>query len=448
MKKLSLYIGVVIIATVLSPTLVFASVWEIEIVDSAGWITLNSLAIDSLDKVHIIYSGDYELKYATNFLGSWAIESVACIGGGYENEKLATSLALDSNDKVYMGYYGCDGDGNYTTNASGSWVTESTGVGPEGISLALDSNDKVHFIGFRYLYSGPFWTQESFEYATNASGLWVVENLDVLGSYSSLAVDSNDKIHIIIISSANLLYITNASGSWVTESTGVVGPEGISLALDSNDNAHISYANRGFNYSIGYATNASGAWVMEPIDSITTSYQSALALDSNDKVHIGYCDWNTGEIKYATNTSGSWVVEKVDTVGYYSYVSLALDSLDRIHISYSDYYSYNHSDLKYARQYDVIDSDDDGIPDNEDNCPNTSNPSQANSDNDSHGDACDNCPDVDNENQADSDSDGIGDVCEPLSAADIPTLSEWGMIIFMTIIMGLGVAALFRRRLE
>jgi hypothetical protein len=96
----------------------------------------------------------------------------------------------------------------------------------------------------------------------------------------------------------------------------------------------------------------------------------------------------------------------------------------------------------------VIDSDDDGIPDNEDNCPNTSNPSQANSDNDSHGDACDNCPDVDNENQADSDSDGIGDVCEPLSAADIPTLSEWGMIIFMTIIMGLGVAALFRRRLE
>ena len=112
MKKLSLYIGVVIIATVLSPTLVFASVWEIEIVDSGGWITLPSLAIDSLDKVHIIYSGDYELKYATNFLGSWAIESVACIGGGYENEKLATSLALDSNDKVYMGYYGCDGDGN------------------------------------------------------------------------------------------------------------------------------------------------------------------------------------------------------------------------------------------------------------------------------------------------------------------------------------------------
>ena len=34
------------------------------------------------------------------------------------------------------------------------------------------------------------------------------------------------------------------------------------------------------------------------------------------------------------------------------------------------------------------------------------------------------------------------------SSASIPTTGEWGMIIFMTIIMGLGVVTLFRRRLE
>jgi len=59
-----------------------------------------------------------------------------------------------------------------------------------------------------------------------------------------------------------------------------------------------------------------------------------------------------------------------------------------------------------------IDSDNDGIPDDEDNCPDTSNASQKNSDADSHGDACDNCPYTDNENQIDSDNDGIGDVCK------------------------------------
>jgi F0F1-type ATP synthase assembly protein I len=34
-----------------------------------------------------------------------------------------------------------------------------------------------------------------------------------------------------------------------------------------------------------------------------------------------------------------------------------------------------------------------------------------------------------------------------IGAASIPTTSEWGMIIFMTIIMGLGVVTLFRRRM-
>jgi hypothetical protein len=88
-----------------------------------------------------------------------------------------------------------------------------------------------------------------------------------------------------------------------------------------------------------------------------------------------------------------------------------------------------------------VDTDEDGIPDSSDNCPNTYNPQQKDADGDSAGDACDpvpgcgygcgqaacegdadmdgvpdaadNCPDFYNPKQKDADNDGIGDPCDP-----------------------------------
>tara|TARA_Y100001954_G_scaffold111269_1_gene120655 strand:- start:102 stop:2669 length:2568 start_codon:yes stop_codon:yes gene_type:complete len=61
---------------------------------------------------------------------------------------------------------------------------------------------------------------------------------------------------------------------------------------------------------------------------------------------------------------------------------------------------------------DDADADGDVVPDGCDNCPNDSNLDQVNSDDDSFGDACDNCPYADNQDQANSDSDTLGDVCD------------------------------------
>ena len=71
------------------------------------------------------------------------------------------------------------------------------------------------------------------------------------------------------------------------------------------------------------------------------------------------------------------------------------------------------------------DVDQDGIADADDNCPEISNPMQADLDSDQIGDACDddrdgdgvddaddNCPNVRNEQQADTNADGIGDACD------------------------------------
>ena len=72
-----------------------------------------------------------------------------------------------------------------------------------------------------------------------------------------------------------------------------------------------------------------------------------------------------------------------------------------------------------------VDSDNDTIVDETDNCPNTFNPDQLDTDNDGIGDTCDddddgdgvldtndNCPLIANPNQEDADNDGLGDACD------------------------------------
>ena len=77
---------------------------------------------------------------------------------------------------------------------------------------------------------------------------------------------------------------------------------------------------------------------------------------------------------------------------------------------------------------EIVDTDEDGVPDSEDNCPTTANPDQANTDGDELGDACDPC--IQDPNNADSDGDGTPDctdICSQDPAKTEPGLCGCGM---------------------
>jgi len=231
----------------------------------------------------------------------------------------------------------------HVTNASGTWVTETVDAGGVGFytSIALDSSDKVHI---SYSKSADL----DLKYATDASGSWVtaiVESNGNVGLNTSIALDSFGNVHISYIEwdpgAGNVYYLKYAkkvSGSWVIETiddTGVVGWSSTSICIDSLDNMHISYYDK-TNEALRYATNASGVWVIQTVDDDGDAGRySSITVDSLDYLHISYIERTNADLKYATNASGAWVTGTVDNDARVTdTTSIALDSLDNVYISY------------------------------------------------------------------------------------------------------------------
>lgn len=166
--------------------------------------------MDSNGKIHISYLyehftivSDIHLRYASNATGSWQVETID--DSGFVGEY--SDIAIDSNDKVHISYFDLDnGNLKYANGVAGSWEIETVDAdGYVGMytSLALDSKENVHIS-----YYG--WTTDTItsflKYANNTSGFWNTEAVNSggkVGKYSSLAIDSNDKVHISYHDEAN-----------------------------------------------------------------------------------------------------------------------------------------------------------------------------------------------------------------------------------------------------
>jgi fibronectin type 3 domain-containing protein len=212
-------------------------------------------------------------------------------------------------------------------------------------SLALDSNGKVHI---SYIDVGS--AGNDIKYASNSRGSWYNMGIDWwdMGYTSSIAVDSNDKVHIAYqdINSLDLKYATDAGGSWATY---VLDDTSIgwycSIAVDSNDKVHIGYWDFG-NLTLKYATNAGGSWAYETVEGGNVGYYPSIAIDSNNSVHISHYDNNNHDLRYATNEGGSWTRQAIDTAGNVGITnSLGIDSDGNLHISY---YDSTNGNLKYV----------------------------------------------------------------------------------------------------
>jgi hypothetical protein len=112
---------------------------------------------------------------------------------------------------------------------------------------------------------------------------------------------------------------------------------------------------------------------------------------------------------------------EVTEIGAYQILARAVDNFGDLQSV--DEYIFGWNQLGVGVNVD-FDSDNDGIADSMDNCPDVANPDQDDYDEDDVGDVCDNCPDISNTHQEDTDGDGIGDACDtspPTTISPSPT---------------------------
>ena len=171
-----------------------------------------------------------------------------------------------------------------------------------------------------------------------------LDSTDLVGFYSSLAIDSNDNLHVTYVDATNqnLEYTTYDGSSWSTpislDSTDSVGYQS-SLAIDSNDNLHVTYRDA-TNRNLEYMTYDGSSW-STPVSLDSTDdvgYDSSLAIDSSDNLHVAYYDQTNDNLEYVTHDGSSWStpvsLDSTDDVGWFP--SLAIDSNDNLHVTYLD----------------------------------------------------------------------------------------------------------------
>lgn len=305
------------------------SEWEIQTVDTSGDVgQFSSLALDSRDNPHISYFDftNRDLKYARRTGVGWDIETV--------------------EHTTAAGYFS---------------------------SIALDSAGSAHIAFFEKTGEGVLWSEGDLKYAKRTSSGWDVQTVDTEGNtgfFASIDVDSRDNPHIAYFANVefdkvDLKYARQADSGWEVQTVDSEGRGGTyaSLALDSRDNPRVAYQFRRGGKTIGaslnYARRTGSEWEIGVVDDTGWGREPAsLALDRNDNPHITYIIGSGGDLKYFWFTGSEWKNQTIPTVAPLlgfdvigRNAPIAVDKSGNIHVAYFTYTPADGTEVKAILYY-------------------------------------------------------------------------------------------------
>lgn len=237
---------------------------------------------------------------------------------------LHTSIAVGADGTVHIAYFDDTTDDlRYARGDENGWLLElvdATGDVGRHASLALDASGVPHIA---YLDA----SQARLKYASRTGGAWsLAVPQNGVTSPISLAIDADDRAHIVFGVGNDLYYGVYVGAAWVIELVDTNTGNDVSLAVDSTGRPYVAYGNN----EVRYAYRSTSGWQDEDVG---VGEDPSLALDSRDRPRIAFADGATGNLVLASKASGDWLLETAYQ-GITSFISLALDAAGTPHVSF------------------------------------------------------------------------------------------------------------------
>jgi hypothetical protein len=347
-----------------------------------------SIALDPESIPYISYY-DYDISHKRLKLAEW-------VGPGYGDWSVSvidadgdvgmhSSLAIDSDSGIHIAYYDntnsrlkYHGSTSSITTAvqreallSYPWWGENRwGSNPSGLSWGYGTAGKPDMAGndeyLQVVFPEFSELNGNLKYAKWNVGLsdWdkiILADKGVIGSYTSMAMDSSNVPHISYYDESNgwlwyAKWVGPSLANWEFEVVDKAGDVGryTSITVDKDDHPHISYT-LSYEQTMKYAWRDDVRWydedVVFPGPSLAAAVYSSISTDSSARPHIAYYSHASGRLYYTYKDGGVWQTPSgVDSRVDSGEVSLGLELPAIPHISYYGWESGDTTDrrLKYA----------------------------------------------------------------------------------------------------
>jgi hypothetical protein len=327
-----------------------------------------SIAIDSQDNIYVVWHdytpGESEifLKKSTTGGTSWTQKRLSWNSGGSYIPK----IAIDSQDNIYVVWYdNTPGNGEIflkkSTNGGTSWTQKQLTWNSEyslAPSIAIDSQDNIYVVWYGYK-SGDY--EIFLKKSTTGGTSWTQKRLTWnLGDSlePSIAIDSQDYIYVVWEDETPgneeifLKKSTNGGTSWtqkrLTRNSG--GSYVPSIAIDSQDYIYVVWEDEtpgNEEIFLKKSTTGGTSWTQKRLTRHSgNSFDPVIAIDSEDNIYVVWQDWRPdGKIFLKKSTTGGtiWTQKRLSwNSGHSVHPSIAIDSLDNIYVVWQQRTSGNY----------------------------------------------------------------------------------------------------------